>query len=275
MYKRVAYIEIITASGNMKRLDGLNVRFNVNKRLGAVMNDASISIANLTRDDVEYLTTFTSPWYAIAQHKRIRLFAGYEDTNTGLLFDGDIIEAMPTMPPDVWLNCKARSGNYGNCTMVSKSIQTQMPVKQLLKEASGWTGLTLEDTCTSEKSVSGFNFNGGVTQVIEQLNQIGGITVFEDNGTLKAVDTDNPNINATERVISKSSGMIGMPKLDPLGCEVTVLLDPTIKLGQKVRVISERIPSASGSYWVYDINYTGETRGEPFYTVLKCRRFSV
>ena len=93
---RVARVQFKTPGGD-KELDGIELKFSIEKNGGAIMNKATIDICNLARSDIEYLTTYTSQFIAINDRKRIRLIAGY-DNEYGLIFDGDIINALPTMP---------------------------------------------------------------------------------------------------------------------------------------------------------------------------------
>lgn len=272
MFDRVVTVEFIAANGQLKRLEGIDVRFDVKKYMGAVMNEGNVEIWNLPQEDVEYLTTFTSQWIAINQRKRIRIIAGYKDTNVGLLFDGDIIEALPTVPPDVCLRCKARSGAYGNSTMISKSITRQISVKDMLKQAGQWTGLKINDFTTTTRKIDGFYYTGSATQLINQINNIPDIIAYEEDGSLCVVDKKNPDIQKGIRLINSSSGMIGIPQPDALGVKVRILLDPNIRLGQQIKVESSTIPACNGIYTIYELEHKGELRGSEFYTDITARR---
>lgn len=272
MFDRVAYVEFITAGGEMKRLEGIDVKFSISKYMGVVMNEATIEIYNLAKEDVEYLTTFTSQFIAYDKRKRIRIFGGYKDTSVGLLFDGDIVEALPTTPPDIVLRCKAMTGHYGNSTIISKSITEPIPVKDMLKQASEWIGKEINDFSTTNRKIDGFYYTGASTQLIGQINNIPDITCFEDDGAITVVDSKNPNINKEIRKISKSSGMIEIPQPDALGIKVKMLLDPDIRLGQTIEVESSAIPACNGQYWIYEFTHRGHLRGSEFYTEISARR---
>ena len=274
MLHRVAYIEFITVNGQIKRLDGIDFEFSISKSLGTVMNEATISIFNLSKEDIEYLTTFTSQWIAYNQRKRIRIFAGYQETAVGLIYDGDIVEALPTLPPDIILRCKAFSGAYGNSTIISKSITEQISVKDLLTQVSSWTGKEVLDNTTSNKTVNGFYYTGSVTQLIRQLNEIGGISVYEDDGVINAVDSNNIDIGTSIRLVSENNGMIEIPQPNAIGINVKILLDPTIKIGQVIKVESKSIPACNGLYSIYEMKHSGALRSNHFYTDIMARRKS-
>lgn len=272
MFDRVAYVEFITANGEMKRLQGIDLRFSIHKYMGVTMNEANIELYNLAKSDIEYLTTFTSQFIAYEKRKRIRIFGGYKDTNVGLLFDGDITEAIPSAPPDIVLRCKAMTGHYGNSTIISKSITEQISVKDMLKQASEWIGEEINDYTTTDRKINGFYYTGAATQLINQINNIPDITCYEDDGALCVVDTKEPNIGKEVRKINSSSGMIGIPQPDAMGITTTILLDPNIRLGQTIDVTTTAIPAANGQYWIYELTHKGQLRGSDFYTEIKARR---
>jgi hypothetical protein len=265
-------VEFITPSG-AKRLEGIDVKFKIDLPMSAVMTKADISICNLTRDDIEYLTTYTSQWIALTQRKRIRLFAGYADAlPIEMVFDGDIINAIPTAPPDIWLECKAQSGNYGSTQMFSRSVLVPSSIKSVMTEASGWVGKELEWRATSEKQIQKFDFSGSYTKLVDKLNGLDDVIVFEESDKLIAVDRNAPVRDGFIREISEQSGMIGVPKIDNIGIEAQLFLDTRIKRGDTVHLTSKRVPAADGLYYVYNITHEGHLRGQNWYTTVKARR---
>lgn len=273
MKHRKIILEFKTPAGD-KQLDGIEVKFSVNKLMSAVMNKADIEICNLTQEDIEYLTTYTSQFIAINQRKRVRLWAGYEEDGVSLIFDGDIVEGMPTNPPDRWIKCKALSGYYSNKEVVSKTLGGDVSVKDLCTEASNLLNLPMVFESESVKKISDFSFTGDKTKIIKDLNELGGITAYEDDGVLFVLDKDTPRKTVDVRYISETSGLIGIPKPDPIGIECTVLLDNSLKIGQRIYIESKIFPSASGEYFIYELKHSGDLRGTEFYTNIKARRFN-
>lgn len=273
MKHRKIIIEFKTPAGD-KQLDGIEVKFSVEKLMSAVMNKANIEICNLTQEDIEYLTTYTSQFIAINERKRIRIFAGYEEDGVSLIFDGDIVEGMPSQPPDRWIRCKALSGYYSNKEVVSKTITGDVSVKEVCNEASKLLKIPMIYESVNLKKISDFSFTGDKTKILKDLNELGGITAYEDDGTLFVIDKDKPRTSLDVRYIDETSGLIGIPKPDPIGIELTVLLDNSLKIGQRIYIESKIFPSASGEYFIYELNHTGDLRGVEFYTKIKARRFN-
>ena len=271
MKNRRIIIQIQTKQG-LKELDGIEVKFSVEKVSSAVMNKADIDICNLTTDDIEYLTTYTSQFIALGQRKRIRLFAGYEDTGVSLIFDGDIVEAIPTNGPDRWLKCKALSGYYNARTPTSTVLSGTHTIREVCAAVAGFLNLSLNYTATSTKTIADFEYTGGKTKAIKELNELGDIIAYEDDGVLVIQDQGQPRTDIGIRRIDETSGLIGIPKPDAIGVECQILLDNSIKIGQRIYLESKIIPAADGEYYIYELKHSGDLRGNAFYTEIKARR---
>ena len=124
-----------TVVHTMDALEGINVRFNITKRRGCVMNKAEIAICNLKTDTVNYLTTINALKLDQENRKVIRLFGGYEG-KTGLLFEGDIIRALPSAPPDVWITANCLSGYHNNMKVGSFALQGGVYAKDICAEVA-------------------------------------------------------------------------------------------------------------------------------------------
>ena len=269
--KRKVIVQIQTANG-IKEFDVIDVKFSLKKVMSSIMNEAQISICNLAKDDIEYLTTFTSEFIAIQQRKRIRIFAGYEETGVSLIFDGDIARAIPTSPPDVWLECKALSGYYSNKEVISMSLKGSLSISDICMACASKLGMPLIDLSKTTKKITDFSFTGDKRKLISEINDLGGISAWEDNGTLYISDENKPRGDILARELSEKTGMIGVPKVDPIGIEVTMLLDNSLQIGQVVVLNSQLFKQANGNYYIYEIRHEGHLRGNNFQTTIKARR---
>lgn len=265
-----------TVIHNMDMLEGINVRFNITKRRGCVMNKAEIAICNLKTDTVNYLTTINALKLDQENRKVIRLFGGYEG-KTGLLFEGDIIRALPSAPPDIWITANCLSGYHNNMKVGSFALQGGVYAKDVCAEVAKQLELDFYWKATQNKKIDQFIYQGGLTGAIEGLNQIGGIVAYQEDSTLIVEDLEPAPPTAEEIIPTYSlrSGLIGLPEPDLFGVKFKVLLDPTLKCGQAVRLESEQIPVANGIYYIYSLTHRGELRADPYYTELCCKNFKV
>ncbi len=259
---------------DLQSFEGLNVRFNITKRRGSTMNRAEIAICNLQTSTVEYLTTINALGGNQKERKVLRLFAGYED-NAGQIFEGDIIRALPSAPPDVWITAQCLSGYHNNMQLVTLDLKGGVSAKQVCTLVAKQLNLELDWKSTSKKKLDQFKYQGPMTKAIEELNQIGEIVVYQDDRYLVVEDEKMTAPAAGEwiRTFSLESRLIGLPEPDLFGVKFKVLLDPTLKCGQPIRLESKQIPSANGVYYIYSLTHRGELRAEPFYTELSCRTY--
>lgn len=263
---------------NAKRVEGLNVRFNVQKFRGQLQGRARISICNLEKADLEYLTTFMSPWIEITKQKKIQLFAGYEG-KTGLIFSGDILKAIPTIPPDVWLNCEALGGYYNNLIVESFTLNGPIAIGDVCRTVADKLGVSFVSKASESvfgQKVDAFCHTGGLNNCVKKINELGLCCAWVENETLFLDDLEpqKPQQGEQVRLISEDSGMVGIPEPGPIGVDLSILMDPSIKLGEPIELNSKLIPSANGVYYPYCLEHTGELRGNEWYTKLKCRRFN-
>jgi hypothetical protein len=267
--------------------DGLNVRFNILKMRGVMQNKCDIAICNLNKEQVEYLTTINSWQTPQNMQKVLRVWAGYRDDkgkeNVGLIFQGDIIRAFPTTEPDVWLECNCLSGYLNQLKTGTLTIQGKVSVRDICTKAAALLGLSLDYQAKSNKTVNGFYHAGGLTQLIKELDELDSkITVYQDNETLIVADAileenkkDASGVKEGQmvRVYNQLSGLISHPEPDPAGVKFKVLLDPSLKCGETVKLESDMIPAANGVYWIYSIRHFGELRGQAFYSEINARSY--
>lgn len=266
--KRVCFVEVETNDNGkkqLKRLDGLAIKGRVSRKMSSTESEATVSIANLAQSDIEYLTTFTSPYVKPQVKKTINIYAGYSQTGWGRIFTGEIYDARPSDLPDTWLNIKAKSlyyekrapityGTYGTTT--KESAQS---IAQSLNLAFDWQA-------TQTKNLDAFNFSGSKGELIKEFNKVGDVVMYEDNGVLRVTDKNAKRDNKNPvKVISKDSGMIGIPEPDKYGCRVKCLLDASINCGSWVQIKSVKLPVINGYYQVYELDFDFATREQQFY----------
>lgn len=275
---RVCFIEIETnerGRRELKRLDGLAFRAKVSRKRGAVLSEANISIANLKRSDVEYLTTYMSPYINPSIRKTINIYAGYDTTGYGRIFTGDIYKALPSDMPDTWLNIEAKSLFYQNRVPISYSAQN-VTMQEAGKSVANQLGLDFEWQATTQKTIDVFNFRGSKAQLIEKYNSFGDVVAFEDNGVLKVQDKKPVRKKSGQiKLISKNTGMIGIPEPDQFGVKFKCLLDPSLACGDWVQVKSERLKSINGQYQIYTLDFDLTSREQAYYCSVYAKNYGI
>lgn len=162
--------------------EGLNIKFDVEIRAAAIdANCAKIGVCGLCKDKIEYVTSFLDEITNIKAHKYVELSVGYKTPNNlKLIFTGDVTKALPTQPPDMWLNIEAKNGYYRQTETISKMTTKDMTFKEICKYASTWIGVPLQ-WCVKDPNIEnhtvekGFEYTGPiekVTQVIEKMQPV-------------------------------------------------------------------------------------------------------
>lgn len=272
MDKRICYVQIQTPSGD-KEIHNISMHGRITRKMSETGSTAKISIANLSREDVEYLTTYTSPYVDQSKKKRINIFAGYESTGVGMIFSGDIYSALPEGLPDTWLNIEAKTEYFNQQNIITMS-QPRMNTKSIATIVANQLGINLIWRSKSEKFIDAFNFTGAKTKLLNRLNQLDNFTAFVDNGALYVIDKDEkaPTTETSTtkktgyiKVITGDSGLIGLPQPNEHGVKVKVLLDPAVALGDWFKLESQRLPIVNGFYQVYEMTYDFATREPQYY----------
>lgn len=276
MDKRICYVQIQTPSGD-KEIRNISIHGRITRKMSETGSTAKISIANLAREDVEYLTTYVSPYVDQSKRKRINVFAGYESTGVAQIFGGDIYSALPEGMPDTWLNIEAKTEYFNQQNIITFST-SDTTAKNLAVNIANQLGVNLVWRSKSQKLIDAFNFAGAKAKLIYKYNLVDTFRAFIDNGNLYVIDIDeetpeektDSNISNTKKsgyikLITPSTGLIGLPQPDEFGVKVKILLDPSVKLGDWFKLESERLPIVNGFYQVYEMTYDFATREPQYY----------
>lgn len=265
---RVCFVEVETNDNGkkqLKRLDGLAIKGQASRKMGSTEAEANVSIANLAQSDIEYLTTFMSPYVKPQTKKLIRIFAGYSLTGWGKIFEGDIVEALPSDLPDTWLNIKAKSLYYARRAPISYGIANS-DMQKCGQSIAQELNLSFDWQASTNKNLGIFNFNGSKAELIKEYNRLGDVVMYEDNGVLRVIDKNSKRSNQKPvKLISIDSGMVGIPEPDKLGVRVKCLLDASVSCGDWVQVKSLKLPTINGYYQVYELAFDFATREQQFY----------
>lgn len=260
----------IEINGRMKTYTDLWITASGSKFANALQSEAEIKIANLSREDKDYLLTETRPYFFPVARKRIFIWAGRRSYGVQLLFQGDIVSCTPSQPPDVTLTMRARSLQYFKGDVVSVSAAGQTPLSRIAAGVASGMGLTL-DFRAKDRNISNYAFTGANIKQVDELGRMGGVDAYVDGETLVVKDSNLP-LPGTAPVLSQDSGMIGIPELTVQGVKVKYLLDRFSRLGAGLEIRSTLNPAANGSYVIYKLAFEIASRDTPFYYVAEARR---
>lgn len=260
----------IEVNGQANVYDGLFLSASITKTDNPLQNEAQVRIGNLTKETRDYIITETSPFNKSKTPKRLFIEAGRESTGAVRLFIGDITECNPSQPPDIYLSIKAKTAQALKSEIVAVSHGAQEKLSVIARGIASSAKLRLQFEAT-DKNVSNYSFTGALSKQVEKLAQIGRVNAFIDDDALIVKDNDKAILQTTH-VLSKDSGMVGIPELTEKGVKVRYLFDPQSRVGGELEVKSEINPSANGRYAIYTLSYELSNRDAAFYCVAECKR---
>lgn len=288
-WNRAGYVEIENQSGNMVRYggsnDSLDFKFSGSK-IGDLVTDFDVGILGLSAETIKDLTIWR-PFSDTSRYRRIKVFAGYsEDSLINPIFDGYIFNAVPTTPPEMWLEMKCVS--YIKNTKPIEPFSMNATGMEIAQKVFSLTGLGGGLLYFDMKNPSGttnpeslqremkFTFQGLPQHIVHDFAAKTRAVMFHENGMLFWVESKLWYTGRVQTSISRTvnldNGMIEMPKVDYKGVIVKMRLDDDIPFMKRIDFRSKMIPSADGLYVVNSKKHVGHFRGDEWYTELELRR---
>lgn len=231
--------------------DPITIQFSVSKATFSNINNATITIYNLdavTRECLYQDKILLNP----EKRKILTLEAGYGEALTLVCFGyiqqcfserkgTDIITTIEVLDPDVLTQYTSVTFEAGTTFAEAyKFLVSQFPnLKQ--GECGNLNGVFNTPTV--------FDGNG-----FWVLNELTGGHTFVDNGVINTLNDNEVLQGYQAYLISSDTGLLGTPKRYDAILEISMLFEPTIRIGQLVEIQSKTWPAFDGQYKV--LGYT-------------------
>lgn len=280
-FGRVCTLVIANRAGKGLDLSKFRIVFNV-KRNGVMSpNSATIRVYNIdvsTANDIG------------REFTQVILQAGYVG-NYGVIFKGNILQFIigRESATDTFIDIIAGDGDQAyafakvNLTMAAGSSQTDHLNASLNSMQSQGVGQAFIGNLPANKLPRGKVMYGKAVDHIQRIAQSAGFgwSIQDQNVNLVNLGGYLPG---TVVVLSSKTGMIGTPRQTIAGIEFQCLLNPKLKIHGRVQVdnasvaqfqINPLVPGSAsnnpvpltydGIYYIYVLEYQGDTRGTPWY----------
>lgn len=241
------------------------------KFVDVTQNECNVQVGNLSRELRNALATNLTPFDYNKQRKSMQVWAGRVSTGMFLRYQGDIVSAVPTQPPDIIMNIRSRTMQFFKNDLVAQSYAVTAPLSQISSDIAKQMGLNLRFEAT-DRNIGNYAYTGSVTGQVQRLQQLGAIDAYVDDGTLVCKNRGVALLNDVH-VLSQDTGMIGQVELTEYGIRVKCLLSPGVKLGGTLSVVSVQNPSLSGDYTIYRTGFEIATRDVAFYDVIEATKY--
>ena len=200
----------IEVNGKLHLYEGLRMRASGTKYANPLQNECAIDISGLNDDTRDFILTETSPHNKHKTPPRVIVECGRVSTGLHVVFVGDITEATISSPPDVDLSIKAKTNNGNNAKVVTTDGIERISLRELSNIVAQNNGLMISYHAT-DKQVANYAYAGSASAQIQDLQRVGGVRAFVDDGVLFVKD-ERESIKDRVRVLNMNSGLVGIPK---------------------------------------------------------------
>jgi hypothetical protein len=251
---------------------------------------------------VNNLAPATVAPFLAREYQKVQISAGYQDGPYGLVFSGDITQALSgrETQTDTLLTVVAHDGGAArtlaavNVSLAAGSTP-QDHVNEAMK-AMGVFGVTqgyIGPDLTTPKYPRSVMLYGPAWEILERVARSKQALWSVQQGQMQMLKKLDDNIPGSPVVLNSQTGLVGMPTLEIGGLWARCLINPAIRVGGQIKIDQASVnplevptvaqtgkpatgiyPSAAadGIYTVFQIDYDADTRGLPWYMDLHCQR---
>ncbi len=285
-YLRACKLIVSAAGGDGLDLSLLHIKFSIKKADAQTPNAAEIRIYNVAETTVARIRR---------EFSRVVLQAGYEG-NQGVLFDGNIKQVRfgREAGTDTYIDIAAGDGddayNFAivNTTLAAGAKQSdQIGAASSTMAGRGVQQGFIADT-GGQQLARGKAMYGMARDYLRQSAEASDTSWSIQDGKLQFVSATGALPNQAV-VLNSKTGLIGQPEQTNDGITARCLLNPSLKIGGRVKINEQdvavaKLPdtkkdaqankpadiSADGFYRILVIEHTGDTRGNDWYSNLTC-----
>lgn len=290
-YLRKCTLLISNNKGDALDLSLLHIKFIVKRSNVQSPNMAEIRVYNLEKNTINRIEK---------EFSNVTLQAGYE-SNFGVIFQGNIKQILRGQEnaTDKFIDIIAGDGdlayNFGVVNTTISAGTTQKEQVEAAAKAMSLGGITLgyvENLPTNKLPRGKVLFGMGrdyLKQSAESSNQAWSI----QDGKIQFIPLTS-YLPGEAVVLSSKTGVIGNPTQTNEGININCLLNPKIRIGGRVQIDNKAVQrmkidlsqpgspanipaplSEDGVYFVLSIEYSGDTRGQDWYSKLICLQTSL
>lgn len=259
LFGRKYRITISDSIGNAIDVSQLHCIFNITKTIQMEPNISEISIYNLNAQTENTI---------MISGVRVTVEAGYEGTQFGLIFDGDILQTLrekegaTTYKLTIIALDSDRAINFDIANFsIARGQTARSMVDHIVNNAENPTLLgSISDNLNGQKLTRGKVFFGKSSDYLRQIAKSNNMQYYMDNGSLNLISMEDlPEGEIFD--LNPKSGLVGAPEQTDYGISGQCLLNPQIKLNSLIHVDnslvrakridlngSNAIPGGEGTY---------------------------
>lgn len=270
-WERVGYVAIEDSNGDMIEYRGLDFKFNV-RSIAGIYQDFTVSILGLSATTINDLTVWDIT-KAIEKPRKIEVYGGYKRLGPQVVASGYIWYAVPTAPPEMWMNFECRQFIGYSEEIKNPYVLEGMKESEILKIIAAECGFRSDYRATKDEVVSKFSIEGNRGGLPEKFGKTCYKDITIDSGYIICRDKNGEREEPRQEFyISQDTGLLSIGQIDIMGARITTRLMTDIKIFDWIELESKLIPSSSGAYYVISEESEGHFRGDKWQTTFRCLR---
>jgi cell wall-associated NlpC family hydrolase len=234
LFGRRYRITVSDSNGDALDVSQLRCTFNIAKTIQMEPNSSEITIYNLNAKTENAIMT---------NGKRVTVEAGYDGTQFGLIFDGDILQTIREREDGTTFKLtiialdsdRAINFNIANFSLVKGQTARDI-VEHIVNKAENPIDVgSISEKLSGQKLTRGKSFFGKASDYLRQISKSNELQYYMDDGRLHLISLDElPEGEIFE--LSPTSGLIGTPEQTDYGISGQCLLNPQIKLNSLIHI---------------------------------------
>lgn len=278
-FNRCWQLKIKFANGKTKiyqKLDssqtGLAITFRCDAVASPIPPGGTITIANLTNEDVNYLGTVFRAGRDHAIPTEVEFSAGYDGTLSIILIGNVLQSTMNYSDGGSTVQLTVVNGMQANQInrYLSISFQDTVTLRDILANLANANSWTLDfDSSLSNRVLTDYSYQGSPDSQLQNLNSyFSDITITRINHTLSVKQKGTQG--TVKYKLSHSTGLLKNPQPTPQGVILTTYLLSNLYVHDFIELESQKIPQLNGVYQVIQLSHEGNTRGDAWYSKITC-----
>ncbi|BDR73326.1 hypothetical protein K144316041_20340 [Clostridium tetani] len=241
LFGRRYRISVSDSKGNALDVSELHCTFNITKSILMEPNTSEITIYNLNAQTENAI---------MINGKRITIEAGYEGTQFGLIFDGDILQTIrdkenaTTYKLIIIALDSDRAINFDIANFsIARGQTARSMVSHIVNRAKNPISMgSISDKLNGQTLTRGKVFFGKSSDYLRQIAKSNNMQYYMDNGTLNLINLEDlPSDEIFD--LNPKSGLVGTPEQTDYGIAGQCLLNPQIKLNSLIHVDNSLVRS--------------------------------
>lgn len=234
LFGRRYRIVVADSKGNALEVSQLHCLFSIIKTIQMEPNTSEVTIYNLNAQTENSI---------ILSGKRITIEAGYEGSQFGLIFDGDILQCIrekedaTTYKLTIIALDSDRAINFDIANFsIARGQTTRSMVEHIVNKAENPISIgSISDKLSSQTLTRGKVFFGKSSDYLRQISKSNAMQYYMDNGSLNLISIEElPKDEIFD--LSPKSGLVGTPEQTDYGISGQCLLNPQIKLNTLIHI---------------------------------------